>query len=312
METRAHHVLIGLFTVIVVAAALLFGLWLAKSSVDSAFKDYQVVFNEAVTGLSRGSPVQYSGIKVGDVVQLRLDPQDPRRVLAQIRVAGETPIKRDTFAKLALAGITGTSLIQLSGGTPQSEVLVGENGNLPVIIASPSPISRLLNDSNDLLTGINNLLHNSNELLSPDNVKALGNTLQHLEQTTAVIADQRDDIRQALKQIAALSKQAGTTLEQTSTLMRNANQMLTSDGKQTLASAQQAMKSLEQSSQTINRLLVNNKDSVNDGLHGLGELGPAIREFRETVSTLKTISRSLNANPSGYLLGSDKHKEFEP
>ena len=312
METRAHHVLIGLFTVIVVAAALLFGLWLAKSSVDSAFKDYQVVFNEAVTGLSRGSPVQYSGIKVGDVVQLRLDPQDPRRVLAQIRVAGETPIKRDTFAKLALAGITGTSLIQLSGGTPQSEVLVGENGNLPVIIASPSPISRLLNDSNDLLTGINNLLHNANEMLSPDNVTALSKTLQHLEQTTAVIADQRDDIRQALRQITALSKQAGTTLEQTSTLMRNANQMLTSDGKQTLASAQQAMKSLEQSSRTINGLLINNKDSVNDGLQGLGELGPAIREFRETVSTLKTISRSLNANPSGYLLGSDKPKEFEP
>ncbi|MBK5519185.1 MCE family protein, partial [Pseudomonas sp. TH10] len=48
METRAHHVLIGLFTVIVVAAALLFGLWLAKSSVDTEFKDYEIVFNEAV------------------------------------------------------------------------------------------------------------------------------------------------------------------------------------------------------------------------------------------------------------------------
>ncbi|MGI3120314.1 hypothetical protein, partial [Pseudomonas aeruginosa] len=28
METRAHHVLIGLFSVIVIGAALLFGLWL--------------------------------------------------------------------------------------------------------------------------------------------------------------------------------------------------------------------------------------------------------------------------------------------
>jgi phospholipid/cholesterol/gamma-HCH transport system substrate-binding protein len=312
METRAHHVLIGLFTVIVVAAALLFGLWLAKSSVDSAFKDYQVVFNEAVTGLSRGSPVHYSGIKVGDVVQLRLDPQDPRRVLAQIRVAGETPIKRDTFAKLALAGITGTSLIQLSGGTPQSEALKGEDGNLPVIIASPSPISRLLNDSDDLLSGSTALLHNANAMFSSDNVETLSRTLQHLEQTTGAIADQRDDIRQALKQMTLLSKQAGATLEQTSTLMRNANQLLTSDGRQTIASAQQAMKSLEQSSQTINTLLKNNRNSVNDGLQGLGELGPAIRELRETLSSLKTISRSLNANPSGYLLGSEKNKEFEP
>ena len=108
METRAHHVLIGLFTVIVVAGALLFGLWLAKSSVDTEFKDYEIVFNEAVSGLSKGSAVQYSGIKVGDVVTLRLDPKDPRRVLARIRLGGDTPIKEDTQAKLALAGITGT------------------------------------------------------------------------------------------------------------------------------------------------------------------------------------------------------------
>ncbi len=118
METRAHHVLIGLFTVIVVAGALLFGLWLAKSNVDSEFKYYEVVFNEAVSGLSRGSSVEYSGIKVGDVVNLRLDPNDPRRVLARVRLSGETPVKQDTQAKLALTGITGTSIIQLSGGTP--------------------------------------------------------------------------------------------------------------------------------------------------------------------------------------------------
>ena len=31
METRAHHVVIGLFTLIVVSAALLFCLWLTNS-----------------------------------------------------------------------------------------------------------------------------------------------------------------------------------------------------------------------------------------------------------------------------------------
>ena len=89
METRAHHVMIGLFSVIVVVGAMLFGLWLAKSSVDTAFQDYEVIFNEAVSGLSQGSSVQYSGIKVGDVISLSLDPKDPRRVLARIRLSGQ-------------------------------------------------------------------------------------------------------------------------------------------------------------------------------------------------------------------------------
>jgi phospholipid/cholesterol/gamma-HCH transport system substrate-binding protein len=312
METRAHHVLIGLFTVIVVAGALLFGLWLAKSSVDTEFKDYEVVFNEAVSGLSKGSSVQYSGIKVGDVVTLRLDPKDPRRVLARIRLGGDTPIKEDTRAILALTGITGTSIIQLSGGTPQSPTLKGKDGHLPTIIASPSPIARLLTDSGDLVAGVNMLMLNANKMFSSQNVDRISQTLEHLEQTTGTIADQRGDIRQAMQQLASVGKQAGAMLEQTSALMRNANGMLNDQGKQMFGSAEQAMKSLEQSSATINELLTTNQDSLNSGMQGLNGLAPAVRELRDTLTSLRTISQRLEANPTGYLLGNDKDKEFTP
>ncbi|KOY01862.1 MlaD family protein [Pseudomonas nunensis] len=312
METRAHHVLIGLFTVIVVAGALLFGLWLAKSSVDTEFKDYEIVFNEAVSGLSKGSAVQYSGIKVGDVVSLRLDPKDPRRVLARIRLGGDTPIKEDTEAKLALTGITGTSIIQLSGGTPQSPKLKGKDGELPTIIAAPSPIARLLNDSNDLMAGVSTLMHNANQMFSADNVERISKTLEHLEQTTGTIAEQRGDIRQAMQQLASIGKQASATLEQTTALMRNANGLLNDQGKQMFGSAGQAMKSLEQTTATIDKLLTTNQDSLNSGMQGLNGLAPAVRELRDTLSSLRAISQRLEANPSGYLLGSDKNKEFTP
>ncbi|PMZ92233.1 MULTISPECIES: MlaD family protein [unclassified Pseudomonas] len=312
METRAHHVLIGLFTVIVVTAALLFGLWLAKSSVDTEFKDYEVVFNEAVSGLSKGSSVQYSGIKVGDVISLRLDPKDPRRVLARIRLAGDTPVKEDTQAKLALTGVTGTSIIQLSGGTPQSPTLKGKDGNLPTIVASPSPIARLLNDSEDLMAGVSTLMHNANLMFSTENIERISNTLEHLEQTTGAIADQRGDIRQAMQQLASVGKQANTMLEQTTVLMRNANGLLNEHGKEALGSAEQAMKSLQESSATLNKLITANQDSLNSGMQGLNGLGPAVREMRETLSSLRTITTRLEANPSGYLLGSDKTKEFTP
>ncbi|WP_414159164.1 MlaD family protein [Pseudomonas sp. BNK-45] len=312
METRAHHVLIGLFTVIVVASALLFGLWLAKSSVDSAFQDYEIVFNEAVSGLSKGSAVQYSGIKVGDVVNLRLDPKDPRRVLAQIRLGSETPIKEDTQAKLALTGITGTSIIQLSGGTPQSPPLKGKDGHLPTITASPSPIARLLNNSNDLMTGVNLLLHNANRMFSPDNVERVSSTLDNLQKTSASIAGQRDDLRQLMQQLGTISKQTSAMLEQTTALMRNANGLLSDQGKQMVGSAAQAMRNLEQSSATLNTLLSNNQDSLNNGMQGLNGLAPAVRELRETLSSLRSITRRLEANPGGYLLGNEKNKEFTP
>ncbi|HCW94701.1 MAG TPA: MCE family protein, partial [Pseudomonas sp.] len=113
METRAHHVLIGLFTVLVVGGALLFALWLGKSSIDREYEYYEVGFNRAVSGLSTGSSVEYSGIKVGDVERLWLEPDDPRKVRARIRVYAGTPIRQDTRARLALANITGAMVIQL-------------------------------------------------------------------------------------------------------------------------------------------------------------------------------------------------------
>ena len=312
METRAHHVLIGLFTVIVVTAALLFGLWLAKASTDKAFQDYEVVFNEAVTGLTQGAAVQYNGIKVGDVTRLKLDPADPRRVLARIRVAADTPVKLDTHAKLALTGLTGLSIIQLSGGSPRSPVLRGRDGHVGVIVADPSPLTKLLAGGEDLMLNINEVVAKASHLLSDDNVQHLNNTLAHLDQMTGAVADQRDEIRQLLQQLALASRNANATLAQTAELARNANGLINGPGKAALDSMQASMASLQRATANIDRLLSDNRDGLDTGIRGLGEIGPALIELRKTLESLQTVSRRLNDNPSGYLLGRDKSKEFKP
>lgn len=70
METKANYVLIGSFTILTGLALLIFGLWAAKYSSDRTWQNYRVVFREAVTGLSVGSPVQYNGIAIGSITQL--------------------------------------------------------------------------------------------------------------------------------------------------------------------------------------------------------------------------------------------------
>ena len=94
--------------------------------------------------------------------------------------------------------------------------------------------------------------------------------------------------------------------------MRNANGLLNDQGKQMFGSAEHAMRSLEQSSATLNKLLSDNQDSLNKGMQGLNGLAPAVRELRETLSSLRAITRRLEANPGGYLLGNEKNKEFTP
>lgn len=305
MEPRAHHVLIGLFTVLMAAAALGFALWLNQASSDQELRDYDVIFNEAVSGLSQGSVVQYSGIKVGDVISLRLDPADPRKVRAHIRVTASTPIKQDTHARLSITGITGAALIQLHGGTPESPILEGQGNARPVIIADRSPLARLMTNGEDLVISVTRLLNRANQLFSRENVGRISRTLENIEQTSASVAGQRDELRQALQQMSTASQEAAD-------LMRNANQLLSGQGRDAMDSASRLMASLERSSSTVEQLLVDNRSSLDGGMQGVAELGPTIIELRETLSALRSFARRLEEDPAGYLLRSETIKEFQP
>ena len=228
-------------------------------------------------------------------------------------MASETPIKQDTQAKLTLAGITGTAFIQLSGGSPGSPALEASGpGKLPRIIAEPSPISRLLSNGKDLLSNINDLLTNANRMFSPENAERLSLTLEHLQQTTGAVAQQREELRQTIVQFAQLSKQANQTLEQTTALLRSGNHLVDEHGSATVQSAQQAMASLQHATASLDQLLSHNQTALGEGLQGLSELGPAIRELRATLANLKGISQRVEANPAGYLLGREQPQEFQP
>ncbi|MDE2366578.1 MAG: MCE family protein [Betaproteobacteria bacterium] len=312
MEPRAHHVLIGVFTVFSAAAALLFILWLGKSHNDTEPHYYIIVFNEAVRGLSKGSAVQYNGIKVGDVVGLTLDPDDPRKVLARIRVDSSVPVKQDTQARLVPTGITGNAVIEFSGGSPESPNLVARDGKNPVIVATPSSIAKLLASSDNLMSDINELILGAKGFLSSDNAQRLDKTLEHLEQITGGIANQGADVKTLIQQLTAAARQADTALQQASQLIVSADSLVNDRGVPALGSAERTLTSLTKASDTIDQLLLDNQNSLIDGMQGFKELGPALQELRHTLISVNRVMRRLEDNPASYLTGREKIQEFEP
>jgi phospholipid/cholesterol/gamma-HCH transport system substrate-binding protein len=135
MEPRAHHFLIGLFTIVTAAAALTFVLWLGKTSNEREWAWYEVAFDDTVGGLSEGNPVLYNGVNVGDVVSLRLVRENPGKVRVPVRVDATIPMHEDTRASLVLANITGSMSIEFSGGSQNSPLLIGSRDIPPIIDA---------------------------------------------------------------------------------------------------------------------------------------------------------------------------------
>jgi phospholipid/cholesterol/gamma-HCH transport system substrate-binding protein len=306
METRAHHVLIGTFTLVVVVVAVLFALWLGKSSLSKQHHYYDIVFTEAVTGLSTGSTVQYNGIQVGQVSQLKLDPKDPRKVLARIQVAADTPIKTDTRAKLGMVGLTGVAFVQLTGGAPDSPLLLPTPQDpVPEIKSESSALTKLLASGSDVVTNLNGILDRLGQIVSQHNVDRITSTLRNIDQTTSTLAAERDDLRQLIHE----ASEASVKLNQT---LAGANKLVNGPGLETMERAQAAMTSLQQTTKTLNDLLAENKDSLQSGLRGVDQIGPTLRQLRATLRDIQQVTDQLQANPAAYLLGRDHPAEFTP
>ena len=86
METRANYVIIGLFTLAVVFGVVGFVYWFQNIGGTGERAFYRVLFEGSVSGLRTGATVQFNGIRVGEVTDLKLDPQRPQQVIAVISI----------------------------------------------------------------------------------------------------------------------------------------------------------------------------------------------------------------------------------
>ncbi|NLY64304.1 MAG: MCE family protein [Alcaligenaceae bacterium] len=313
MEPKAHHVLIGIFTVVCTAAALLFALWLGGKSASAVnTRNYIVEFHEGVSGLSTGSAVQYSGIKIGEVVSLSLHPQDPRKVQVRVKLQANVPIKQDVKAKLSITGITGLSVIEFSGGTPESPPLQGIDGKDPVIIATPSALSALLNDGGSLMSNLSELIVSAKNILSDENAERVGKTLDNIENISGFLSGQDNNVDALLTELTTMVKQINGAMGFVTDLVNNTNQLVSQQGAAVLQSASQAMRSLEDAGANIQGLIKANQGAIGQGMQGLKGIGPALLEFRNAFSELQLIIRRLKDNPSEYLLRGNQIQEFKP
>lgn len=305
MEPRAHHILIGLFTLGAGAAILLFAMWMVNTGTDRDYHVYDVLFREAVTGLSVGSAVQYNGIRVGEVETLRLDPEDPRQAWARVRISASIPVKTDTQARLTLLNITGASGIEFSQGLPESPLLTAPPGRVPIIVAEPSSLARLRGDSEQLILSVTTLLDSANRLLSEENAQHISRVLENLDSVAGTLAAEQDTLRAGLHSLI-------TAGDEISGFISRLDAQTTEYGAPILASAVATMQNIEQISVRLDTLLSDNADAITTGMQSFAELDPALRDLRNTMNTFSEIVTRMEQDPTGFLLGGDNIREYRP
>jgi phospholipid/cholesterol/gamma-HCH transport system substrate-binding protein len=135
MEIRARYVLVGLFLLGVVLGGFAFVYWLETQGSLGKRTAYEIRFHNTVSGLLKGSPVLFNGIRVGEVTGLTLVPGEPRLIDATVSIDANTPIRADTLVSLEFQGLTGYAVVALAGGSSGAPLPAAPKGETPVIDA---------------------------------------------------------------------------------------------------------------------------------------------------------------------------------
>jgi phospholipid/cholesterol/gamma-HCH transport system substrate-binding protein len=308
VEPKAHHILIGIFTLVLTALAIGFTLWLGKSTVDKNGRPFDIVFNESVTGLAVGSDVLYNGIRMGEVTRLTLDDKDPRKVWARIKVNPTTPVTEDTTARLTIANITGAAIIQLIAGNPESPLLVATSDSIPRIKASPSPFRQLRTSSEELLANIQNLVGNARDILSEENTDRIKNILANLEAGTEVIASEKEEMAEIIRSLNTTAQSLPNTVDRVNALLAKLDHAIENQDEGVMGDARATMRAVEKLSKDLDTLVTSNQSAVNQGL---SEVAPLLNELRQTISSLGQITQQLEEDPAGFILGNEKIREYQ-
>ena len=203
MITRAQKIRLGIF--LLAATVLLLGLLVlvVGTKFMEDWDEYLIEYDDvSVAGLSVGTQVKYYGIKVGRVEDVYIAPEDITKIVVQISLRKDTPIKTDTKAVVAGIGITGLKYIELTGGTKQAE-RVKPGGK---ILAGTS----FTEETEEMLDKLDRILANLVDFTSEDTRAVVRRTITSTDSLLIGIIDlietNRDEIRMTSKNVVHVSE----------------------------------------------------------------------------------------------------------
>lgn len=281
METKANYTLVGMFTLAVIAAVFGFVYWSQHISGGGDRAIYRVLFSTSVSGLRTGSAVLFNGIRVGDVTDLRLNPDNPTQVAAVISVDKAVKIRPDTRVGIEFQGLTGIAAVALNGGSPGEPALNGLSTPPPALVASPAA-------SQDVTQGAREVLQRIDDFIE-ENRAAFKSTIQNVDTFTAALArnsQRMDNILAGVETFTGGEDGKGGGLNDAAKSVRELAERLT------------------KLADNLDKRTASVAAGINDMTEaGTKQINAVSRDLQRTLTTIDRTVNNIDKNPSRLLFG---------
>jgi phospholipid/cholesterol/gamma-HCH transport system substrate-binding protein len=286
MENKAHALMAGIFTIVLVVAGALIALWFNRDRVERV--PYEIATTLSIPGLNPQASVRYRGLDVGRVDKVLFDSEKAGRILIRFSVAKNTPITHSTFATLGYQGVTGIAYVQLDDNGENPTLLPSSKKHLARIELRPGLLDKLQIRGLAIMEQTEEVMTRMNTLLSDNNQKSILKAFTDVSAAAAQMKTAVDQLTPALKKLPPLADQANRTLASFDKLSGNLNAL------------------------TLRLNAANGPiDNINDAAAKVAtaanlfdyQMAPLLTETQHAMRTLNHTLDNFNQHPQSILFG---------
>jgi phospholipid/cholesterol/gamma-HCH transport system substrate-binding protein len=215
--------------------------------------------------------VLFNGIRVGEVTELRLDPAQPRAVVATVSLEKTVAVRADTVVSLDYQGVTGTASIALRGGSDSSPLAPGNPPTLKVDAAGAQDVTAAAREA-----------------------------MRRIDQ---LVADNEAVLKGALKNIEAFSQTLATNSQRIDNILSGTEGLLGGgpDKPGDIAQAARAIKTAAENLDARSGEIATGLTRFSNS--GLREWERLAIDARRTLTEVDKMVKNIDKNPSRLIFG---------
>ena len=282
METKANYVLIGFFTLGVLAGAFGFVHWFRSIGKSTVSANYHIVFQGPVGGLRTGAGVLFNGMRVGEVSDLQLNRLDPKQVIATIKIDANTPVRSDTVVGLDFQGLTGIANIGLKGGDPAAGPLPEGPDGMSVLTADVAA-------TQDLGAAVREVLRKVDVFIT-DNATQVHTSLVNIEAFTETLKKNSERIDRIMEGADRAVASADKVFQSADRAMKGVEKLTGNGDDDKPGEIAETLRTYRTLAEDIDKKTLKNFDAL-------------LADGRRTLATIDTAVKNFDRNPQRVIFG---------
>lgn len=223
MENRSHALMTGIFTIALLVATVLIGLWFNRDKTEMV--TYEIVTTQSIPGLNPQATVRYRGLEVGRVDEIVFDPRVTGQILIKLSVDQDSPITNTTFATLGYQGVTGIAFISLDDDRTGSPRLATGGASTARIPLRPGLLDQLEDRGLAILEKAEKVTASLDELLSDENRATMVGAFESVDRAAEAYAAIPKRLDPVLDQLPGMVSKVNRSMDSIDQLANSATSM---------------------------------------------------------------------------------------